>query len=219
MVSWTRGPLLQLHHGVCTLCKSIVAAAVARDKLRRGRDHFCVRMRSSTCLRRPAVQCLRTQAPLMAINPRICTSSSFTSFLCLSTSSTPAAPCVVPLADVFPFLPPPPPPLIVAPSLYNFAIAGTSRTFSSSPSEKGTDVPSTAVLRKSRMLSCVMGRVWVGVEVVLDVAETGVDAAESMILMARREVVLSEMPKRRRASAIWYWFEVLVLSYITSPQP
>jgi len=63
-------------------------------------------------------------------------------------------------------------------------------------------VPSTAVLRKSRMVSWVVAEVWGGFEVVWDGSEEGDGAAESMILMARREVVLSEMPKRRRASEI-----------------
>jgi len=66
-------------------------------------------------------------------------------------------------------------------------------------------VPSTAVLRKSRIVSCVVVRVREGIEVVADELEEVVGAAESMILMARSEVVLSEIPKRRRASEIWTW--------------
>jgi len=64
-------------------------------------------------------------------------------------------------------------------------------------------VPSMAVLRKSRMVSCVVPEVLEGAEVVVGGSEEGVGGAESMILMARREVVLSEIPKRRRASEIW----------------
>ena len=59
-----------------------------------------------------------------------------------------------------------------------------------------------AVLRKSRMVSWVVAEVWEGVEAVFGGSEEGVGAVESMILMARREIVLSEMPKRRRASEI-----------------
>ena len=63
-------------------------------------------------------------------------------------------------------------------------------------------MPSMAVLRKSRMVSCVVAEVWVAIEIVVGGSEEGDGAAESMIFMARREVVLSEIPKRRRASEI-----------------
>jgi len=59
-----------------------------------------------------------------------------------------------------------------------------------------------AVLRKLRMVSCVVAEVCEAGEVVIGGSEEGDGAAESMILMARREVVLSEIPKRRRASEI-----------------
>lgn len=52
------------------------------------------------------------------------------------------------------------------------------------------------------MVSCVVVEKWEVVEVVPGAEDDG-GVVESIILMARTEVVLSEMPKRRRASEIW----------------
>jgi hypothetical protein len=72
--------------------------------------------------------------------------------------------------------------------LYNFRTRAQSVAATISASLKGTCKPSTEEAR----------RVWI-VEGERDGGEVG-----EVVLMARREVVVGETPKRRKESAIWW---------------
>lgn len=102
-------------------------------------------------------------------------------------SSTSPMPSTVPFVLVFsaaPFFAPPPPS-----SLYNLRTFAMSVVRCSDSSVKGIGVPST----ETRRCDCTAEKVGAGAE------ESVVTFAT---LMARRERVVSEMPKRRKESAI-----------------